>query len=593
MHKRRLLLWRLYPSYLLIVLVTLGAVAWYATYWVRHYQMDKMKSDLKARAITLAILTSDKLGPDERARLVARLREIGAATGARLTVILDTGQVIADSELDPALMTNHRDRPEIIPALSGEITVLSRDSYTFKKEMLFAAAPIRSNDRVVAAARVSFPIIIATHAMQSMYRSIMIVGFGIGLMGALLSFIVTRRLTKTVGDLKLGAEQFASGNLFYRMDPGASDELGALAEAMHGMAEQLQERLSIITSQRNELEAVLAGMVEALVVVDTRERIIRLNRSAGDLLGIAADSPLGRDLLEVVRNSDLHRLVRTVLDSQQPAVGDVAFPGEPERLLQARCSAIRDTYGRAIGAIVLLNDVTRLRALERIRKDFVANVSHELKTPVTSIKGFLETLREGAIHDPEASIRFVDIMIGQADRLSMIIEDLLSLSRIEQAAEKGAIALEPCSPAPVIEAAYRACLDLARERGASLDWTSQDDVVARINPTLLEQALVNLVDNALKYGPPGNAVKISCACAGNEIVIAVQDKGYGIPKEHLSRVFGRFYRVDKTRSRDSGGTGLGLAIVKHIVSAHNGRISVESSLGAGSAFSIYLPAAAP
>jgi two-component system phosphate regulon sensor histidine kinase PhoR len=235
--------------------------------------------------------------------------------------------------------------------------------------------------------------------------------------------------------------------------------------------------------------------------------------------------------------------------------------------------------------------VTRLKTLETIRKDFVATVSHELRTPVTTIKGFLETLREGAIDDPENAERFMNIAIKHTDRLSMIIEDLLSLSRIEEESEKGKILLEPGALREVIQAVKRECHDAAADKNITLESQCDDSVVARINPTLFEQALVNLVDNALKYSEPGKTVQLNASRSNGDVVVEVRDQGCGIAEEHLPRIFERFYCVDKGRSREIGGTGLGLAIVKHIVIAHGGKISVESTPGKGTTFFIRLPEA--
>jgi two-component system phosphate regulon sensor histidine kinase PhoR len=247
--------------------------------------------------------------------------------------------------------------------------------------------------------------------------------------------------------------------------------------------------------------------------------------------------------------------------------------------------------GNTVSALVVLNDVTRLKALENIRRDFVANVSHELKTPITSIKGFLETLREGALKDPEHAERFLDIIIKHTDRLTAIVDDLLSLSRIERDAEKGEIALQDLRIAEVLDAVSKACRKRAQLKNIKLECEADDTIVAQINATLLEQAIVNLVDNAIKYSEPDQTVIVRAEKIGDEVVIKVVDEGCGIPRDHLERIFERFYRVDKARSRKVGGTGLGLAIVKHIVSAHGGRITVESSVGRGSTFSIYLPVA--
>ena len=262
--------------------------------------------------------------------------------------------------------------------------------------------------------------------------------------------------------------------------------------------------------------------------------------------------------------------------------------------MRLRGTALRDVDGRGIGAVIVLNDVTRYRHLENLRRDFVANVSHELKTPIASIKGFVETLLDGALNQPEDAQRFLKIIASHAERLNNIIEDLLSLSKIEQSEEAANLPLVEVPLRPVLEAALHGCETQAAARKISLELHC-GDVLAMIDPPLLEQAVINLVDNAIKYSEIGGKVEVLVQCNGREreISIAVRDLGCGIAAEHLPRLFERFYRVDRARSRKLGGTGLGLAIVKHIVQAHGGRVMVNSTPGAGSVFTIHLPLATP
>lgn len=362
-----------------------------------------------------------------------------------------------------------------------------------------------------------------------------------------------------------------------------------LAQDLNSMATQFKSKLSNVTQQRNELEAVLSSMMEAVIVLDNGERILSLNQAAENLFGINNERVKGRTVQEAIRNTDLHKFVSKTLSSDKPLEGDIVFRGDPERFLQAHGATLQDAHGTNIGALVVLNDVTRLKTLENIRKDFVANVSHELKTPITSIKGFLETLKEGAMDDPENAIRFLNIIMKHTDRLDSIIEDLLSLSRIERDAEKGEIALQTRSIGDVVDSVVKACTRKAGLRGNELRPWVEPGLTAKINAVLLEQAIVNLVDNAVKYSAPGTPVDIEATASGGQIAIKVKDQGCGISREHLSRIFERFYRVDKARSRNVGGTGLGLSIVKHIVNAHGGKISVESSPNKGSVFTIFLP----
>jgi two-component system, OmpR family, phosphate regulon sensor histidine kinase PhoR len=297
----------------------------------------------------------------------------------------------------------------------------------------------------------------------------------------------------------------------------------------------------------------------------------------------------GRKVKEVVRNTEFNRFVQRTLQGEGPTEAEIVFLGEPDRFLQAHGATLREAGGMRVAALVVLNDITRLKVLETVRRDFVANVSHELRTPITSIKGFLETLRDGAVEDPETRRRFLDIAVKNADRLNMIIDDLLSLARVERDAEMGDIRLETTPLSGVFAAAARVCAENAAGKGIELLFNCEEGATAKINPQLIEQALVNLVDNAIKYGEPGSIVRVDADTTGDEVVLTVTDQGCGISREHLNRIFERFYRVDKARSRTEGGTGLGLSIVKHIAHAHRGSVRVRSSPGEGSAFSIHLP----
>ena len=364
-----------------------------------------------------------------------------------------------------------------------------------------------------------------------------------------------------------------------------------MAESLNQMAEELDDKLRTLTHERNEREAVLASMVEGVVAVDTEERVIAVNAAAARLLDTDPEAAEGKAIQEIVRNPDLQHIVAQTLDGHTPVEADIVMRvGAEDRNLQANGTLLRgDDDGRDAGAVVVLNDVTRLKRLEAVRRDFVANVSHELKTPVTSIKGFAETLEDGALDDPAAARRFVHIIAGQADRLNSIIEDLLALSTLEQSTDSPLLQLEEADLCDVVSVALEVCGPKAEAKDITLRQECAGNVSTRVSPPLLEQAVVNLVDNAVKYSSEGGEVVISVAEGEDEIVVSVSDQGQGVSREHLPRLFERFYRVDKARSRDMGGTGLGLAIVKHIAQIHGGRVSVDSVVGRGSTFRVHLP----
>jgi len=331
------------------------------------------------------------------------------------------------------------------------------------------------------------------------------------------------------------------------------------------MASELHERINTIMQQRNELDAVLASMVEGVIAVDMEERVISMNKAAAQIFGCNVNDIQGRAIQEVVRDTALLEFVTTALYSREPVEKDIVTHDESEKLLSGHGTVLYDAENNRRGALIVLHDVTRLLKLENIRRDFVANVSHEMKTPVTAIKGFVETLQDGAIINPSDARRFLDIIKKHADRLEAIIEDLLALSRIEQDAEREEIVLTEGSVRDLLLAAIQSCDVIAQAGKIRIELSCSEQIRSEFDAGLLEQAVVNLIDNAVKYGNDNGVVQVKAIETDGEVVINVRDNGRGIDKHHIPRLFERFYRADKARSRKLGGTGLGLAIVKHIV----------------------------
>ena len=341
----------------------------------------------------------------------------------------------------------------------------------------------------------------------------------------------------------------------------------------------------------SELEAVFTNMVEAAVVVDESELITNLNPAAARLLQLDMDEAIGKYFTDVIKNQDMYNLMCKIFHSQAPVETEIVLlddTGE-QLFLQTHGVLIRDDRLNTLRSLMVLNDVTKLRKLESIRSDFVANVSHELKTPITTIKGFIETLREGSIEDQVETRHFLDIILKNADRLNSIVEDLLTLSRVEEDDKNSRIILRNESVEKPLAAAIEACSLRAFKKRIRFSFHCPGTIRANINAPLLEQAVTNLIVNAIKYSDDNTDIELHADSEQDYVCITVRDHGIGIQKEHLPRLFERFYRSDKTRSRKLGGTGLGLAIVKHIVSAHNGEIGVESEVGSGTTFTIKLP----
>lgn len=581
----------MFVSFLAVLLMAMLAVTWIATRAWREFHLRQTVADLEARARLLEVQVRPALDRGETGALQALCQALGRKTGTRLTVVRPDGTVVADSARDPAFMENHRDRPEIQAALSGQVGSHQRRSPTLDELLVYVAVPAVEEGRIVGAVRAALPLTVIDQALHQVYLDLGLGSLLILLLAMGLSGLLSRRITRPLEEMRRGAERLAKGDLSLKLPKPEVKELVSLTEALNFMASELDDRISALVRQRQEQEAILASMVEGVIAVDGQARLISLNRAAADLLGVDPADLGHRSIKEVVRNPELQWFITRALAAAGPVEEEITLGDGSERVLQAHGTTLRDRYGQTLGVLIVLHDITRLRQLENARRDFVANVSHELKTPITSIKGFVETLREGAIHEPEHARQFLDIISRQVERLSQLVEDLLNLSRIEQEAEAGKILLEGRRLRGVMQAAVQACAARAAEKQIKVEVDCPENLRARINSPLLEQALTNLIDNAIKYSDPGSLVWVEAAKEDRKtVVIRVRDQGVGIAPEHLPRLFERFYRVDPGRSRKVGGTGLGLAIVKHIAQAHGGRVGVESTPGRGSVFSIYLQA---
>ena len=589
MKKKKRLIRHLLPSYLLITLISLIAVTWYASNSTRHFFLDQTAADLLTRARLLENQIPQFLGPLETSVVDAMCKEIGVSSATRITVILPSGVVIGDSNEDPAIMDNHALRPEIIEARKGNIGQSIRFSTTLQKRMMYVAIPLKDKEEIIALIRAALPVTAIDQALKSIQIKIILGGLFIALLAAGISLYVSRRISRPIEKLKKGADVFAKGDLSYRMPGTDLVEIDSLIETLNQMAGQLEDRLNTIVRQKNELAAVLSSMAEGVIAVDMDEQIISINKAAARIFENLSENLLNRSIPEVIRNPDLQKFINKALTSKKNLEEDITLYQGGERILYVHNTPLEDLDSQRRGILVVLNDVTHLRKLENMRKDFAANVSHEIKTPLTAIKGFVETLRTGDRAEPKETERFLAIIEKHVDRLTAIIEDLMKLSKIEQQDEKSDIHLEEGSVKSVISSAIQTCREKAKAKKITIDLVCPEDISFQCDSRLMTQAMVNLLDNAINYSNEKSDIKISASLKNDEIMIRVQDHGIGIPKENLSRLFERFYRVDKARSRELGGTGLGLAIVKHIAQAHGGRVSVDSILGKGSTFSLHLP----
>jgi two-component system phosphate regulon sensor histidine kinase PhoR len=568
-------------------------VGLYGSQVVRQLYLDDLTHDLEARARLCGKPIGDLVASGQNDRVDAVCKELGQATNTRITVVLPSGEVIGDSNINPHTMDNHKGRPEIRDALAGGVGQIVRYSNTEQEERIYVAVALLQEKKTTAVVRTSVAFTALTHALGVVRDRVVLAALAGVLLHAVVSWVVARRMSRPLEEIKAGAERFAAGELHHRLPTAGTEEVAALAEALNRMAEQLDERIQTVLRQQNEREAMLSSMEEGVLAVDNESRILSLNQTCAKLLGGTPEKFQGRTIYEAVRKAELLEFIEKTLAGAAPLDGELQIRGPQERWVSAHGTALHDPQRGPIGVLVVLHDVTRLRHLEDVRRDFVANVSHELRTPITSIKGFVETLLDGAMEDHENASRFLQIMLRQVNRLDAIISDLLALSRIERSSDEQMIELANDSIAAVLHAAVEMCEKKAAAKQIQIVFDCPVELFCKMNAALMEQAVVNLLDNAIKYSDSGSTVDLTAGREGDDLIIRVKDQGCGIEAKHLPRLFERFYRVDKARSRDLGGTGLGLAIVRHIALAHRGSVGVESTVGVGSTFSLRLPLAPP
>ena len=583
------LFWRVYLWLFLAAAVAFLAAGGQANRSVRKVYRDQVQMELLSQAQWAAneLRQNARLPPAER--VDAQCKEWGRLTRQRVTVVFPDGRVMGDSNSNPEQMENHGTRVEIQDALKGRTGSSERFSDTLRRTMLYVAVPVEKQGRIVAVVRTSMPLADIRRTLRAAYREVGAGMAGAAVLFALVASVLVRRISRPLEEMRQAAERMAQGDLNARVEIlTGGDEMRSLGRTLNQMAEQLGTRLQTITQQSNELKAVFASMSEGVLAVDANGYVLNWNEAASRLLGFGGGQARGQALEEVVRNQELQRFVKAVQASGQDVEMEIQLDGD--RTLRVHGTALEDAGGRRMGVLAVMGDTTRLKRLEKMRQDFVANVSHELKTPITALRGCVETLMESEQRDWAEDRRFIAMMGRQVERLWAIVGDLLSLSRLEHEGQAGRILLEA---GPVREVLRRAAGNYARaaeSKKAALVVECPEGLVLPINAALLEQAVGNLIDNAIKYGAEGCRVEVSAeGVQGQEVWIRVKDDGPGIEQRHLPRIFERFYRVDQARSRALGGTGLGLAIVKHIAQAHGGTVGVESTPGRGSVFSIRLP----
>jgi two-component system phosphate regulon sensor histidine kinase PhoR len=509
-----------------------------------------------------------------------------AADRVRITVIRPDGQVLADTVSDPASMENHANRPEIQEALQKGEGRTVRHSVTTQSDMVYYAVRRNLPDGTPIVLRFAIPLEEADVALGSLRWSLWLSSAIILLVAGIASTFVSRGISDRVERLQEFSRRVAEGD--FRPLPGgdSGDALEELCASLNQTAARMDRTIRTLTEERNLSAAILGSMVEGVAVVNATERLVFANQGFANILELDVPPKSGSALVEVVRQTELIEAVRRVLAGEPRVEAEIVTGTLRQHFFAATVAAVR--AGDTLGAVVVLHDITELRKLERVRRDFVANVSHEFKTPLTAIQGFSETLLAGAIDDPQNRERFLGIILEHSRRLARLTDDLLKLSSMD--ADRLELEIRRVSVSELIES----CLETTQHRAAEkevqveLDQTGELPDIAGDRRRLAE-ILQNLLDNATQYTLPGGRITLNAVTRDADVVFTVSDTGIGIPKSDQSRIFERFYRVDAARSREAGGTGLGLAIAKHLVEVHGGRIWVDSEIGQGSQFHFSVP----
>ncbi len=568
-----------------LVLAVVASVGVLAERGLRAREMARIEQDLGERALLVQELLRSASG-DSASSVHALATRASAAAGARVTLIEGDGRVVGDSDVPLNLLPgiqNHGNRPEVLQALSGEIGRSTRDSATVRRPLLYLALPPdpAARGRIV---RLAVDLGEIDAAIAGL-RSELLVAGAVGLVGALLlSFLLARFTLRPVEELRDVVTDIAAGRLDRRLHWRSGDELGEIGASINRVAEQLRSRLEETRAEKTRLEAVLTSMVEGVLVVDAAGHVSLANPRFQELLGVWAD-PTGKLPVDLVRNEALHQALRDAATRDEEQVCELEIGS---RILLVHAVAV-PPVGRG-GCVAVFHDVSELRRLDQVRRDFLANASHELRTPLTSIQGFAATLSSDSV-PPEDARRFVDVIARNAERLKNLIDDLLELSQIE--GRRQPLRLGEVDVAHVAEILLDDMRPRLEKRSIEAEIKLGAAGSAWGDRRAIEQVLTNLIDNAVKYSDEGGRIEIHIGAKPGRIEVSVHDTGLGIPADEVDRVFERFYRVDKARSRALGGTGLGLAIVKHLLQAMGGEIQVESTLGEGSRFSFWLPAAPP
>ncbi len=548
---------------------------------LREELMHRVEGEMSAEARIVALMPLPEI--------IRRTPELASRAQARLTLIDASGRVVADSEPVAAVEDDHLNRSELQEARLRGKGAARRYSRTLKKEALYVAIPVKEGERIAAYVRLSrtLPEIMpaAEEARAAVFRILLWTIVPLLLIALFFSF----RMVSPIGRVAAFTERIRAGSFPGILRIRSRDEIGELAENLNDMVAVLKEEIRLAGEEKQQLETIFSGMSEGVMLLDAEDRIALVNRGMEEMIGLTSGEMAGRSVLEAIRNVELHDALTRFRVRREPLFAEIGLEGDPPAVMDVRISAVRGESGGDGKTMLVFHDVTRLKRLERIRTDFVANVTHEIRTPLTAIIGFVETLEQGAVDDREKALEFLKTIRENAERLNRLVDDLLTLSAIELGEMK--LHVESVDPGKALEQAVALISPKATGKGVKI----AEEIGGLLPPIRadrdrLTQILLNILDNAVKFTPPGGSVSVTAAPAEEKfLAVRISDTGIGIPKGEISRLGERFYRTERARSRETGGTGLGLSIVKHLLMAMQGRIGIESTVGRGTTVSLYFP----
>lgn len=579
---KRHFFYKIFATYLVIIALSFFVL----NLFVRDEVKKIMTAQIEGQLMTYAQLVD--LNSTEQ--ISNQLRQIASISGARVTLIDAEGKVLADSEKKVAGLENHLNRPEIQETrLKGKGKSI-RYSSTIGVDMLYVAVPVKMDSAITGYVRLARPLYDVRNTIEKIYNSFFLAMLIIAVISLVIAILFSYRLAAPIKAMERFTERLRQG-----IPEGAAiflnttDETKKLADNINYLVDELNSKIRLANEESSKLVAAFASMTEGVMILDAEDRIEAVNQAMSNILTMQYGDITGKTLMEAFRNADLQRAFLKFKETRESVFQEITLGNIQPVILSVSITGVKSNIDNE-KTMIVFHDVTRLKKLERVRVDFVANVTHEIRTPLTAILGYLETLRDGAICNPAEAQKFIDIILKHAERLNRLVEDLLTISKIELGEVK--FHVENISLGDAVNNVMPLIAPKAKLKNITLDNLMPEKIsLIRADKDRLSQVFINILDNAVKFTPENGKVSIGAEETKEYVVVTVSDTGIGIPREEIERLGERFYRVDRNRSRDLGGTGLGLSIVKHLMTAHGGKMEITSQLGRGTKVSLYFPLA--